>query len=92
MVLCLTDTVDFIVNANDKLCADTIPNERDILKDETSVDATWNDLFENIDEFLKEIDEWDETKNDLPINPGLLDTLLWPNDNMLFPPEKVKHR
>ena len=25
----LTDTVDFIVNLNDKLCADTIPDEGD---------------------------------------------------------------
>ena len=80
----LTDAVDFIVNPNDKLCTDTIPDEGDILKNETSVDAAWSDLFENIDEFLKEIDEWDETKNDLPINPGSLDTLLWSNDNMLL--------
>ena len=67
--------MDFIVNPNDKLCADKIPDEGDILKNETSLDATWSDLFENIDEFLKEIDEWDETKDDLPINPGSLDTL-----------------
>ena len=80
----MTDAVDFIVYPNDKLCTDTIPDEGDILKNETSVDATWSDLFENIDEFLKEIDEWDETKNDLPINPGSLDTLLWSNDNMLL--------
>ena len=80
----MTDTVDFIVNPNDKLCAETIPVEGDILKNETSVDATWSVLFENIDEFLKEIDEWDETKNDLPINLGSLDTLLWSNDNMLL--------
>ena len=52
--VCLTDTVDFIVNCSDELCADTIP---DIIKNETSVDATWSDLFENIDEFLKEKDE-----------------------------------
>ena len=76
--------MDFIVNPNDKLCADTIPDEGDILKNETCADATWSDLFENIDEFLKEIDEWDETKNDLPINPGSLDTLLWSNDNMVL--------
>ena len=76
--------MDFIVNSNDKPCAVTIPDEGDILKNETSVDATWSDLSENIDEFLKEIDEWDETKNDLPINPGSLDTLLWSNDNMLL--------
>ena len=50
--------MDFIVYIypNDKLCADTIPNEGDILKNETSVDAIWSDLFENIDEFLKDID------------------------------------
>ena len=76
--------MDFIVNPNDKLCAETIPVEGDILKNETSVDATWSDLFENIDKFLKEIDEWDETKNDLPINLGSLETLLWSNDNMLL--------
>ena len=78
------DAVDLIVNPNDKLCTDTIPDEGDIFKNETFVDATWCDLFENIDEFIKQIDEWDETKNDLPINPGSLDTLSWSNDNMLL--------
>ena len=33
---------------------------------------------------MKEIDEWDETKNDLPINPGSMDTLLVCNDDMLL--------
>ena len=76
--------MDFIVNPNDKLCADTIHDEVDILKNETSVDATWSELFENIDKFLNEIGEWDEIKNDLPINPGSLDTILWSNDNKLL--------
>ena len=49
--------MDFIVNPNDELCADTIPDEGVIFENETSVDATWSDFFENIDEFLKEIDE-----------------------------------
>ena len=80
----LTDTVYFIVNRNDKLCVDTIPVERHSLKNETSVDARWSDLFANIDEFLKEIDEWDETKNDHSINPGSFDTLLWSSDNILL--------
>ena len=76
--------MDFIINPNYIFFADTIPDEGYILKNETSVDATWNDLFEYIDEFLKEIDEWDETKKDLPINPGSLDTLLSSNDDMLL--------
>ena len=90
----LTDNVDFIVNCNDKLCADTIPDGGDILKNETSDSTTWSDFSEDINEFLKEIDEWDETKNELPINPGSLDTLLWSNDDMLlnYLTEKVKHR
>ena len=75
--------MDFIVNPNDKLFDDTIPDEVDILKNKTSVDATWSELFENIDKFLNEIGEWDETKNDLPINPGSLDTLLWSDNKLL---------
>ena len=33
---------------------------------------------------MKEIDEWVETKDDLPINPGSLDTLLLSNENLLM--------
>ena len=43
-----------------------------------------SDLIEYIDEFLKDLDDWDETKNDLPVNPGSLDTLLMSNDDMLL--------
>ena len=90
----LTDTVDFIVNPNDKLCAYTISDEGDILKNEASVDNTWCEFFENIDEFLKEIDECIGTKNDFPINLGSLYILLWSNDNMMLKlaPGEGKHR
>ncbi len=33
---------------------------------------------------MKEIDDWDETKNDLPVNPGSMDTLLVCNDDTLL--------
>ncbi len=33
---------------------------------------------------MKEIDDWDETKNDLPINPGSMDTLLVCNYDTLL--------
>ena len=75
--------MDFIVNPIDKLCAEAIADEGNILKSKRFVDATWSDLFENIDEFLKEIDEC-ETKNDFPLNPGSLNTLLRSNDNFLL--------
>ena len=39
--------------------------------------------FDNL-ELLKEIDDLDETKDDLPINPGSLDTLLLFNENLLM--------
>ena len=52
--------MDLIVNPNDKLCTYTIPDEGDILKNDSSIDAKWSDLFENLDEFLKEINEWDQ--------------------------------
>ena len=73
------DSVDFIVNLNDKDV-----HEGDIIKDKPSDETNRSDLIENIDEFLKDLDDWDETKNDLPVNPGLLDTLLMSNDNMLL--------
>ena len=41
------------------------------------------ELFQTL-ELLKEIDDWDETKDDLPINPGSLDTLLLSNENLLM--------
>ena len=64
-------SVDFIVNPNDK------PGHEkgDIVKDKPSDDNNWSDLIENIEEFLKDLDNWDENKNDLPVNPGSLDTL-----------------
>ena len=48
------------------------------------------DLFENLEKLLKEIDDWDETKDNLPINPGSLDTLLISNEDLLMKlaPEK----
>ena len=42
------------------------------------------DLFDNLEELLKEIDEWDETKDDLPIIAGSLDTLLISNEDLLM--------
>ena len=42
------------------------------------------ELFDNLEEFLKEIDDWDETKDNLPINPGSFDTLLLSNENLLM--------
>ena len=74
------DNVNFIVNPNDEAC--------DIITDQEKLDYVSvpgiEDLFENLEELLKEIDEWDETKDDLPINPGSLDTLLLSNENLLM--------
>ena len=75
-----TDNVNFIVNPNDKPC-DTIIDQEE--QDFVTVPGI-EDLFENLEELLKEIDEWDETKDDLPINPGSLDTLLLSNENLLM--------
>ena len=74
------DNVDLIVNPNDKPGHE----EGDIVKDKPSDDNNWSDLIESIEEFLKDLDDWDETKNDLPVNLGSLDTLLMSNDNMLL--------
>ena len=63
--------VDFIINPGDKPV---------ITDNEQLVDP----LFGTLEELLKEIDEWDETKNDLPINPDFMDTLLVFNDDMLL--------
>ena len=75
-----TDNVNFIVYPNDKPCH-TITDQEE--EDFVSVRGI-EDLFENLEELLKEIDEWDETKDDLPINPGSLDTLLLSNENLLI--------
>ena len=74
------DSVNFIVNPNDKPGHE----EGDIIKDKPSDDNNWSDLIENIEEFLKDLDDWDETKNVLPVNPGSLDTLLMSDDNTLL--------
>ena len=71
-----TDNVNYIVNPNDKPC-DTITDQEK--QDFVTVPAI-EDLFENLEELLKEIDDWDETKDDLSINPGSLDTLLLSNE------------
>ena len=72
--------VNFIVNPNEEPC--------DIVIDEEEQDServlSIEELFDNLEELLKEIDDWDETKDDLPINPGSLDTLLLSNDNLLM--------
>ena len=75
-----TDNINFFVNPNDKPC-DTITDQEE--QDFLTVPGI-EDLFENLEELLKEIDDWDETKDDLPINPGSLDTLLLSNENMLM--------
>ena len=74
------DSVDFIVNPNDKPGHE----EGDIVQDKPSDDNNLSDLIEKIEEFLKDLDYWDETKNDPPVNPGSSDTLLMSNDNMLL--------
>ena len=75
-----TVNVNFIVNPNDKPCDAIIDQEE---QDFVTVPGI-EDLFENLEELLKEIDDWDETKDDLPINPGSLDTLLLSNENLLM--------
>ena len=75
-----TDNVNFIVNPNDKPC-DTITEQEE--QDFVTVPGI-EDLFVNLEELLKEINDWDETKDDLPINPGSLDTLLLSNENLLM--------
>ena len=75
-----TINVNFIVNPNDKPC-DMITDQEE--EDYVTVPGI-EDLFENLEELLKEIDEWDKTKDDLPINPGSLDTLLLSNENLLM--------
>ena len=75
-----TVNVNFIVNTNDKPC-DTITDQEE--QDFVTVPSI-EDLFENLEKLLKKIDDWDETKDDIPINPGSLDTLLLSNENLLM--------
>ena len=73
--------VDFIVNPNVKPCLPNSEQEDDMSKNPSN-EPDIEDLFENLDELLKDIDEWYETKEDLPINRGSLDTLLVSNENV----------
>ena len=75
-----TDNVNCIVNPNDEPCDIVLDQER---QDSETVPGI-EELFDNLEELLKEIDYSDETKNDLPINPGSLDTLLLSNENLLM--------
>ena len=72
--------VNFIVNPNDEPCDIVIDEEEQ--EDSETVPAI-EELFDNL-ELLNEIDDWDETKDDLPIYPGSLDTLLLFNENLLM--------
>ena len=72
-----TNNVNFIVNPNDEPCDAVIDKE----EHGSEIVAA---IVENLEELLKEIDDWDETKDDLPINPGSLDTLLLSNENLLM--------
>ena len=75
-----SDNVNFIVNPNDEPSDAIIDIERQNSETVPGIE----DLFENLDELMKELDEWDETKDDLPINPGSLDTLLLSSENLLM--------
>ena len=72
-----TNNVNFIVNPNYEPCDAVIDKE----EHGSEIVAA---IVENLEELLKEIDDWDETKDDLPINPGSLDTLLLSNENLLM--------
>ena len=72
-----TNNVNFIVNPSDE------PSDAVIDKEEHGSEIVAA-IVENLEELLKEIDDWDETKDDLPINPGSLDTLLLSNENLLM--------
>ena len=74
--------INFIVNPND------IPSNpgaelEDTNMEFSSVEPDSEDLSDLAD-LLKVIDDWDETKDDLPINPGSLDTLLISNEDVLL--------
>ena len=75
-----TGNVNFIVNPNDEPSDVVIDEEEHGSETVPGIE----DLFDNLEELLKEIDEWDETKDDLPINLGSLDTLLLSNENVLL--------
>ena len=75
-----SDNVNFFVNPNDEPSDAIIDIERQNSETVPGIE----DLFENLDELMKELDEWDETKDDLPINPGSLDTLLLSSENLLM--------
>ena len=75
-----TVNANFIVNPKDEPC-DTIIDQEE--QDFVTVPGI-EDLFEKLEELLKEIDVWDETKDDLTINPVSLDTLLLSNENLLM--------
>ena len=74
--------VNFIVNPTDK------PGELNTeIKDDTTIGISFDPESEHISvltDMLKDIDDWDETKNDLPINPVSLDTLLISNEDVLL--------
>ena len=69
-----------LVNPNDEPCDIVLDQEEQNSETVTDIE----DLFDNLEELLKEIDEWDETKDDLLINPGSLDTLRLSNENVLL--------
>ena len=71
---------NFIVNPNNEPCDIVIDEEE---KDSETVPGI-KELFDNLEELFKEVDDWDETKDDSPINPGSLHTLLLSNDNLLM--------
>ena len=55
-------------HTNDEPCDIVIDEEE---QDSETVPVI-EELFDKLEELLREIDDWDETKNDLPINPGCL--------------------
>ena len=63
--------VDFIVNPNDKLFFPNSEQKEDMNK----YPANEPDI-KNLAELLKDIDEFEETKENLPINPGSLSWFL----------------
>ena len=50
------DSVNFIVNPNDKPCDTITDQEEQVFVTVPGIE----DLFENVEELLKEINEWDE--------------------------------
>ena len=74
--------VNFIINLNDK----PVELNTEIEDNKTEV-ISFDPESEHISvltDVLKDFDDWDETKNDLPINPGSLDTLLISNEDVLL--------